>query len=200
MAREDPIDLLPDSPISSPGPLGEAFTARGCTTFRAAATLVRAFPYGRTIDRSDYRLVLAEQRGTCSTKHALLAAVAREHGLPVQLMLGIYEMTETNTPGVGGILRRGGLSAIPEALCWLRYQGAEIDLTMPVGGNSPIPHICLHAEPIEPEDIGTYKQDLHRRYLGQWLVGQRRPDLDLDQVWSLREACIAALSSELAPD
>jgi hypothetical protein len=44
-------------------------------------------------------IVLAEQRGTCSTKHALLRRLAIEQGLDIALVLGIYEMTERNTPG-----------------------------------------------------------------------------------------------------
>jgi hypothetical protein len=34
-------------------------------------------------------------------------------------MLGIYEMHERNTPGVGAVLEREGLSGIPEAHCYL---------------------------------------------------------------------------------
>jgi hypothetical protein len=58
---------------------------------------VRSLPYGRNSDHSDWRLVLGEGRGTCSTKHALLADLARENRRHVALMLGIYEMDEDNT-------------------------------------------------------------------------------------------------------
>jgi len=48
--------------------------------------------------------VLNERRGPCSTKHALLKALADEQGLPIRLMLGIYEMNARNTPGIGRVL------------------------------------------------------------------------------------------------
>ena len=38
-------------------------------------------------------------------------------------MLGIYEMSDRNTPGVGRVLTAHGLSYIPEAHCYLRCQG-----------------------------------------------------------------------------
>jgi len=62
------------------------------------------------------------RRFTCTTKHALLAALAREQHINAQLVLGIYEMSERNTPGVGHVLSRYGLSYIPEAHCHLRYK------------------------------------------------------------------------------
>jgi len=36
-------------------------------------------PYGRIADRNKFWLVLDEGRRTCTTKHALLSEVAREH-------------------------------------------------------------------------------------------------------------------------
>jgi hypothetical protein len=59
--------------------------------------------------------VLEEGCGTCTTKHATLTELAREQRIDVQLVLGIYEMNERNTPGVGRVLGAYGLSCIPEA-------------------------------------------------------------------------------------
>jgi hypothetical protein len=53
---------------------------------------------------NDILAVLNERRGPCSTKHALLKALADEQGLPIRLMLGIYEMNARNTPGIGRVL------------------------------------------------------------------------------------------------
>jgi hypothetical protein len=53
------------------------FAARGVADFRAAGRYLQHLPYGRTADRADFVAVLREGRGTCSTKHALLAALAR---------------------------------------------------------------------------------------------------------------------------
>jgi hypothetical protein len=83
---------------------------------------VRSLPYGRNSDHSDWRLVLGEGRGTCSTKHALLADLARENRRHVALVLGIYEMDEDNTQEIGTVLDRNGLPCVPEAHCYLAHE------------------------------------------------------------------------------
>ena len=76
----------------------------------------KALPYGRNSIRSEYLLVPNEQKGTCSTKHAYVKHMADFNGWQnVQLFIGIYLMSELNTPGVGIVLEKHGLSCIPEA-------------------------------------------------------------------------------------
>ena len=53
----------------------------------SAVTYIRRLPYGRNTDRSDILRVLREGKGTCSTKHALLACLAQEQGIPLELTL-----------------------------------------------------------------------------------------------------------------
>lgn len=60
--------------ITPTGEVSREFLTHGLVHFRQAAQFVKQLPYGRNTDRSDYRLVLSEGRGTCSTKHALLAS------------------------------------------------------------------------------------------------------------------------------
>ncbi len=110
-------EALPDFRLRPDGEVASGFAALGLNDFRAAACHVRDLPYGRNSDRSDNGLVLDEARGTCSTKHELLAALAREHEAPVELKLGIYLMNGRNTPGVGPVLSSYGLDDLPEAHC-----------------------------------------------------------------------------------
>lgn len=181
---------LPDFALDERTDLGGRFVVLGLSDYRAAARYVWKLPYGRTTDRSDYRQVLEEGRGTCSTKHALLAGLAREHGRPVDLLLGIYEMDGRNTPGVGPVLRKNGLRAVPEAHCYLAHRDARIDLTR--GDRSTGPAVTfLWEEKIEPGQIGAYKVEEHRRFVRGW-AGER--GLDFEFVWRTREECIAALS------
>lgn len=109
--------------------------------------------------------------------------------MPVELRLGLYEMDANNTPGVGPVLQRYGLHAIPEAHCYLAYHGARIDLTRAAPAR-PVANF-LHEESIEPEGIGAYKVDTHRAFMREW-ASQR--GLDFEQVWRIREECIVALS------
>ena len=189
-------DALPEALLAPAGPLTAALAARGVTGFREAGRYLQSLPYGRTANRAAFSAVLDERRGTCSTKHALLAAVAQEQQLAVQLTLGIYEMHDRNTPGVGAVLARYQLAAIPEAHCYLTYAGTRIDVTR--SGADPAEPIArfLHEEAIVPEQIGEYKVALHRRFMRTWVsdnaaaVGGR----SFEEVWRIREACIAALA------
>jgi hypothetical protein len=189
---------LPAEPLAGDGPITGRFRARGLTDFAGAARWVQALPYGRTSSPGDVGLVLTEGRGTCSSKHALLAALAGELGLDLVLTLGIYEMSEANTPGVGPVLQRHGLTAIPEAHCYLVRAGRRIDLTRTVAAAEPI-ETLLHEEAIGVEQIGAYKVALHRRVLADWIT--REPAARgraLSEVWAIREECIARLSEPSA--
>ena len=183
------LEKLPGFRLQRSGHLGTRFRALGVDDFRLAAGYVRDLPYGRNSDRSDWGLVLVENRGTCSTKHALLAALAREHGSPVELRLGIYLMDVRNTPGVGPTLARYGLDHIPEAHCYLAHRGGRVDLTT---ASARLTRHFLHEEKINPDGIGAYKIQLHKRFLEDWATEH---GLDVDQAWLAREECIAALSS-----
>ena len=98
------LDVLPESPLQPGSEVTHAFLAAGVQDFRSAAQYLCQLPYGRTTRRDDCRLVLREGRGTCSTKHALLAELACEQAIDVALTIGVYAMTERNTPGVGPVL------------------------------------------------------------------------------------------------
>lgn len=186
---------FPDAPLSAAGSCSTALLRAGCSTIRDSARFLCELPYGRNTNRADYRLVLPEQRGTCSTKHALLAAAARECDLPLSLTIGIYDMTEANTPGVGRVLRANSLSAIPEAHCYLTYQGQRLDITRsdvtPRASMGP-----FHREwPIEPSQIGEYKVRLHQEYLREWLADHPELRLGPEEIWRIREQCILSLST-----
>ena len=186
---------IPDQPLVGAGDITRRFRALGIVDFVGAARYVQKLPYGRTASRTDVTLVLTESRGTCTTKHALLAALAAEQGIDVALTLGVYEMTERNTPGVGRVLDRYGLAAVPEAHCYLTRAGERIDLTREVEAAESI-HAFLHEETIRVDQIGDYKIELHRRVLADWIA--RTPAVrghTLDEVWRIREECIAALST-----
>lgn len=188
-------EALPDHALLDAGPDSKELLARGLRDYRAAARYLHGLPYGRTSDRSDPRLVLREGRGTCSTKHALVAAVAAEQRLPVFLTVGIYDMSEANTPGVGPVLAAHGLESVPEAHCYLSYGGARVDVTR--SGVSSLAAITeFHREwRIDPAQIGDHKVSLHRSFLREWLDRQHGVGLTLEELWAIREACIAALAA-----
>jgi hypothetical protein len=112
------------------------------------------------------------------------------------LVLGIYEMTERNTPGVGPVLQRHGLTGIPEAHCYLRSRDMHIDVTKPTshGKSEPILHF-LHEEEIDPQQITVYKVSVHKTFLKTWVAENAgKAGLTLADVWKIREECIKRLS------
>ncbi len=179
---------LPATDLDTGQRLGARFAAQGAWTFRDAARLVHALPYGRT-QRGGPEAVLREGRGTSSTKHALLAALAQENGLGVTLHLGLYPMSEATTPGVGPALRAHGLTSVPEAHVVLGVGDERVDLTWP-GDRRPVPPLA-HEETIRPDQVGVYERAWHRRHLDAWARAEGR---DPDAVWAAREAAVAALS------
>ena len=140
--------------------------------------------------------MLREGKGTCSTKHALLAVLAHEQDLPIVLRLGVYAMHERNTPGVGAVLTQHGLASLPEAHCYLTYAGRRIEFTR--SGAEPTEPITqlLYEETIVPEQIGDYKVTLHRHYMQTWVKAnaERVGGRSVEEVWRIREECIAALA------
>ena len=188
-------ESLPRAGLKPRGAVTAAFMERGALDVQEAGHLLQSLPYGRLASAQNLLCVLTEGRGTCSTKHALLARLAAEQELPIQLTLGIYEMGQKNTPGVGEVLDAFDLPFILEAHCYLTFGAQRIDVTRDLTMSAdPIARV-LHEEPISPEQIGAYKQDLHQRVLREWIVA--RPEqtrgYSLERLWEIREACIAAL-------
>jgi hypothetical protein len=188
--------ILPAWPLALEGEITAQFLALGLTDFLRAAAFLNQLPYGRNTYREDGRGVLQEARGTCSTKHSILAALAKEQIIDeVTLTLGLYDMTGRNTPGVGAVLSQYDLPYLPEAHCYIRYGEIRVDITRSGQVPSePIAHL-RHETSIAPGQIGSYKTAWHQRWIQEWaatseIAGGR----DWEEIWRIREACIAALS------
>lgn len=160
--------------------------------FLKLALFVETLPYGRTVSSLDPAVVLFEKKGTCSTKHRLLAAVAHDCGYrDIHLVVGIYAMNEINTPGVGEVLTRAHLEYVPEAHCYLKHNDLRYDFTG-LGSGAISPFASLYEEHIvDPHQLIKKKIALHREFVDRW-ANERK--LSPELVWRIRENCIAALS------
>lgn len=189
-------ELFSEAPLTGRGPFTAAFLTRGHTDFRSAGRFVCSLPYARNSTPDDPMVVLIEGRGTCSTKHALLRRLANEQALDIALVLGIYEMSERNTPGVGIVLAKYGLTTLPEAHCYLRAGADRIDVTRVYNriAADPISEF-LHEQDIEPDQIGDFKIALHQQFLASWIFQRKVARFCLADLWRIREECVAALSS-----
>jgi hypothetical protein len=122
---------LPNLIIKPHSSISNAFLQKNISTLWNAIEYIHKLPYGRTTNRESYSQVLAEEKGTFSVKHALIAALAEELSLPLKLILGIFLITNENTPQAATVLKRYNLIAIPEAHCYLKYSKTNLDITFP---------------------------------------------------------------------
>jgi hypothetical protein len=199
----EPYASLPEFVLRESGPASEGLLRAGCQTFHNAANHIWQLAYGRTRNR-DEMLVLGEGKGTCSTKHALLARCAREHqqaahGVPggpgegIELLLAMFLMTESYAPRLAPLLQGAGIDGFPEAHCLLRSRGRFVDLTHPGIQTTWTKDDFLAYETIEPEEVADYKPAYHRMFVDNWAL-RHHSGLGGDEIWRLRESCIEALS------
>lgn len=189
------INNLPNFKLRSLEGVSEEFLNLGIADFHSAVSYVGEIPYGRTSDRSNYKLVLKEGIGTCSTKHALLAQLCIEQEVnEISLVIGMYRMNEINTPGVGAVLNSHNLEYIPEAHCYLDYDNNRFDFTRISVTSEPIQEFLVE-KIINPEDIGEHKTNFHKEFLKQW-IEKEKLSCDFEHLWKIREDCIKALSNQ----
>ncbi len=183
-----PYKSLPNKGLDQDSELANLFHDFGCNSYHQACDLVWKIPYGRNSNNHDLGLVLKENAGTCSTKHALLKSLANELGIKVDLVLGIYPMSEANTPGIKSVLSNSNMEYLPEAHCYLSYGGSRIDLTKYKAESSQEISEFFMERQIEPSDIGETKRSIHKQFLTE-----RYGESSLEKVWDVREKCISAL-------
>lgn len=187
------LEALTQHFLSDHGSLSQEFLARGCKNWKEAFCYVHQIPYARNSNSNHFHLVLEEACGTCSTKHALLAALAEEQDFPLQLMMGLMEMTAEKFPVLKPVLEKHHLEAVVETHCYLGYQGQRIDVTFPEKIIYPIPSDFLKEWHITPREIGDQKIRLHQAEIKLW-IAQKKIPYTFEQMWLIREECIDQLS------
>ena len=177
------------------GGISRRFTDVGCKTVSDAFDYIRHLAYGRNSDKSNLLTVFSEQKGTCSTKHALLKLLLDEQGIPgFHLVLGIFMMGGDYHAGVGRLLEEYGLKSLPEAHNYLKFHGEIIDCTRPGSRSEDFERRLIYEECIEPQDITDYKVKVHQRAILEWQVsmGEKVP-YTAKELWLIRERCILIL-------
>ena len=156
--------------------------------------LVKEIPYGRNSNRFDFSLVLSENKGTCSSKHAFLKDFAEKNDIRnVKLLIGIYKMSEDNTPKIGKVLSENSLDYIPEAHCYLKVNDEIIDVTSTTSDFEKIKNDILEEIEIEPFQVADFKIEYHQDFIKNWILNHQIK-FTFDEIWKIRERCIAQLS------
>jgi len=147
----DSYDKLPDAEINPVGELSIKFLDLGIKTFRRACDYVHTIDYGYNTNYDDKMIFFKEKKGTCTTKHAVIAGLAEELEIPLYKHVCIYKFTEDITTGVDEILKKFKIPYIPMVHCFLVYESYRFDLTdgNHNGKKKPIDD-CIHSERVDP--------------------------------------------------
>jgi hypothetical protein len=195
ISQENKFNIMFNFSLSLNSPLSKLLLTKEITDFKSAIAYIHQLPYGRTSDRSDYNLILLENKGTCATKHAFLKQLAIENNQDaVELYIGIYQMNETNTKGVGSVLNNYNLDYIPEAHTYLKINGNLLDITRATENKTSFEDSLLTEQQILPHQIGDFKVNWHQTFLKQWITDEQLP-YAVQEIWNIREECILALSA-----
>jgi hypothetical protein len=187
--------MLPDFELKADFSAFELCKKHSIHTFSQLCEFVQQFPYQRISNASDYSLILSENRGTCSSKHGLLTEVLEHHQIhDVELIVGIYLMSAETNPQVSKILKEYNLEKIPEAHCYLRYNGKRYDFTSKHIKIEKIEPYIVREQRCESQQLVNWKPMIHRHFMEAWI--KRNTILfSLEELWEIREKCIKALEA-----
>ena len=167
----DSYDKLPDAEIKPVGELSKKFLDLGIKTFKGACDYVHKIDYGYNTNYEDKMIFFKEKKGTCTTKHAVIAGLAQELEIPLYKHVCVYKFTEEVTTGVNEILKKFKIPYIPMTHCFLVYENYRFDLTEGNhnGKKKPIDD-CIHAERVDPfisrkEEYLLFKKVLKEKIL-----------------------------------
>ncbi|MBX9450180.1 MAG: hypothetical protein KL787_10890 [Taibaiella sp.] len=186
---------LPDFDIQENGTISGQFLLKNIRTFHQATEFIQHLSYGRNRDKDDLTTVFSDNKGTCSTKHAVLKQLANENGYEhIKLMLGIFKMNGANTSKVAAVLMKNKVQFIPEAHNYLKFEDVIFDYTKPNSFAANFARDLIFEIEIRPNEIHQRKIELHKKYLVEWLESNPGINYSLSEIWKIREACIEALS------
>lgn len=184
-----------DFELTSNESYSSRFREAGITSFREACGFVARIPYGRNANRADFGLVLSEGKGTCSSKHALLAELALENGHPeVELIAGIFLMSGETHPKLTGFFAGKNYPNLPECHCYLRVKGERFDFTDTSDTMYLIEQKLVREQRIDPSQVSDWKIVIHQDYLQRWLNRNPVFGMTLEEIWKDREEAIGLLS------
>ena len=187
--------------INSNGEISQLFLKNNCFDFHSASIFIRNLPYRRNLNKDNLPTVFIDEYGTCSTKHALLKILAEENNQPhFKLILGIFKMNGINTPKIKSVFetlrepQSDKLEYIPEAHNYLKFKNQILDFTKKNSSENDFINDLLEETEIQPHQINQFKIEFHKNYLKKWLSEHPEIHYSLDELWNIRELCIAHLS------
>jgi len=181
--------MIENFQINSKQPISKLFLSKGIKDFEAACAFIKHLPVGRNTSRTDFESVFSDHKGTCSTKHGLLATLALENQQDeIELMFCIYLLSKETHPHLESFFSKKKYSMYPETHCFLRYKGKRYDFTYPINFIESIETKIVREQRIDPNQVGEWKMKIHEDYIVRWL--QRKPEITSSflEIWRERES------------
>jgi hypothetical protein len=144
-------------------------------------------------------ILFKESKGTCTTKHAVIATLAAELTLPIVKHVGIYSMTEEIVTGTNEILAKYNLPYVPMVHCFLVYDEYRVDLSEgnDNGKNKSI-EAFLYTQKVEANISAKDEYLLFRSILNDHILGRKEMEgVDIRQILHAREEGLKQLKHNI---
>jgi hypothetical protein len=195
----DKLTVFPNKSISNTGTISAEFLSLGIKSFLEACRYVQELPYGYNTDRDDLMILFKEKKGTCTTKHAVIASLAHELNLSIEKSIGIYAMTEEIVTGTDEILEKYNLPYVPMIHCFLVYGEYRVDLSEGNnnGKNRPIEEF-LFIQQVEPNISAKAEYLLYRKVLKDPILKRKEmKGVEISQILHARERGLQLLKKNI---
>jgi len=195
----DKFTVFPDKSLSNDGIISAEFLSLGIKTFLQACRYVQELPYGYNSDRDDLMILFKEKKGTCTTKHAVIATLAEELNLSIEKSIGIYAMTEQIVTGTDEILKKHHLPYVPMIHCFLFYGQYRVDLSEGNnnGKNQSIEEF-LFTQRVEPNISEKAEYLLYRKALKDHILKRKEMEgVEITQILRAREQGLQLLKKNI---
>ena len=195
----DSYELLPQLDITPSGEISSKFLNIGINTFQEACNYVHNLEYGYNSDADDRWILFKELKGSCTTKHGVIAGLAEELKVPLYKHVGIYKFTEEIVKGAQKIIDKYEIPYITMVHCFLVYNNYRFDLTEGnFNGKESSIEKFLHEEQVEPFISRKDEYLLYRRALEEKILPS--PDLagiSIKIILKAREEAIILLHEKI---
>jgi hypothetical protein len=195
----DSYTYLPDCEIIASGSMSNKFLEMGITTFKEACLHVHNLDYGYNSDKDNPMILFIEQKGSCTTKHGVIASLAKELDIPLYKKVGIYKLIEEILTGTNAILEKYNLPYVPMVHCFLIYKDYRFDLTE---GNNNGKNISIESF-IHEEKVTPFieRKDEYRLFIkvlkDKILPSKEMKGIDRKTVLKGREEALKLLKSKI---
>ncbi|MHA2037439.1 MAG: hypothetical protein ACW98X_13470 [Promethearchaeota archaeon] len=167
----DSYDKIPDAEIKPVGELSRKFLDLGINSFKQACEYVHNEEYGHNSNYDDKLIFFKEKKGTCTSKHAVIAKLAEELNIPLFKHVGVYKFSEEISTGANEILEKYSIPYVPMVHCFLVYKDFRFDLTEKnCNGKKNNPSIFLHEEKVLPFISGKDEYFLLKKVLKEIIL------------------------------